>query len=115
LNPDEYGEISVSWIGFNYWSPRGDLLSREKWPGANVRIQAQVRTKIDCASIWDKARHLADDYFEHDRCVPIDWDRANVLEIINSVVEGRPDRSDRIWTPFSALAAQELYRLRRDI
>lgn len=113
LGEDDYGPVSVSWIGFNCWKPRPEGAgTRELWPTVNVRIQAQVTATLTCDDIWEKSRTRATDVFEHEKFTGLDWNEDTCLDIISSVQLGRPDTGGRRWIQFSALAAQELWRLR---
>jgi hypothetical protein len=113
LLPPDYGPISVSWIGYNFWTPRpGATWARENWPGANVRIHTQVRSTLSCAEIWDRMLTSAPDGVEHSRYASLAFDAASCLDVINSASAGKPDVHDRIWVQFSALAAAELWRNR---
>ncbi|HVX20775.1 MAG TPA: hypothetical protein VHB02_05460 [Acidimicrobiales bacterium] len=112
LRESDYGRVSISWIGYNYWVPPPEELEVFNWPGGNIRLQAQVRSNLSSHQIWERARTRATDTFEHTDYAPIDWTEKQGLEIINSVLSNKVDRANRRWAPFSALAVQELYRLR---
>jgi hypothetical protein len=112
LGEDDYGPVSISCVGVNFWSPRpGAVWSDPSWPGANVRVHAQVRSHLECHEIWDRVR-TGPDVFEHDRYAAIDSTPDAMVNIINSVLTGQPDSHGRVWVQFAALAAQELYRNR---
>jgi hypothetical protein len=95
LEPHDYGEILISWIGY-------DLRTLQ------VKLWAQVRAHIPERMIFQKM-DAAHSVFEADQRVWVPFRREALNEIVSA---WRPDAQGRTWSDSAPLTAQELWRMR---
>jgi len=97
LEPSDYGEISISWIGYEAGT-------------ASVKIFAQVVTTLTAAELIDHMG-MSHSLFEMQDATWLPLNRRTLMDIILKWKSG--DSAGRIWSSSAPFALQELWRMRR--
>lgn len=96
LDPEHYGQINISWLGYYV-------------PLAKIAVVAQVKTRISERAVTERL-NSSHSVFETETHAWLPLKRDQLMDIIENP---SGDAEGRRWTDGSPLAAQELWRMRR--
>ena len=97
LEPSDYGEISISWIGYEAST-------------ASVKIFAQVATTLAAGELVDHIK-TSHSLFEMQDATWLPLNRRTLMDIIHKWEGG--DSAGRVWSSSAPVSLQELWRMRR--